>query len=67
MNNDKQVSFGRRIEKGIQAGVAKAIAEHKRAGRSIAIWQDGKVVIVPAKDIRVPHVRLTKNSKTKKL
>lgn len=34
----------RRIDAGIKEGVAKAIAEHKRAGRSIPILRDNQVV-----------------------
>lgn len=42
----------KRIDIGVRRGVAKALAEHKKAGKSIAIWQDGKVVIIPPEDIR---------------
>jgi hypothetical protein len=41
------------LDLAIKAGVARAIAEHKRAGRSIAISRNGKVVIVPPEEIRV--------------
>ncbi|MCX6360653.1 MAG: hypothetical protein NT029_12635 [Armatimonadetes bacterium] len=34
----------RRIDAGIKAGVARAIAEHKRAGHSIPILRDNEVV-----------------------
>jgi predicted RNA methylase len=45
------------LDLAIKAGIAKAIAEHKRAGRSIAVWKDGKVVIIPPEAIRVPRAR----------
>lgn len=44
----------RRIDLGVRRGVARAIAEHKKAGRSIVVWRDGKVVKVPPEDIQVP-------------
>ena len=43
----------RRIDIGVRRGVAKALAEHKNSGHSIAIWKDGKVAIIPPEDIRV--------------
>jgi hypothetical protein len=53
-----------KIDRAIKAGVAKAIAEHKRAGHSIAVWKDGKVVIVPPEKIRVPRVRRSRQKPT---
>lgn len=50
MNNDEQ---SKKIDAGIRYAVAKAIERHKLLGESIAIWKDGKVVIVPAKKIKV--------------
>ena len=31
--------------------VEEAVRRHKEMGKSIAVWQDGHVVIVPAEDI----------------
>ncbi len=31
--------------------VREALLDHKRAGNSVAIWRDGKVVIVPPEEI----------------
>lgn len=36
-----------KVEAGIKAAVAHALEEHRRAGRPIAVWQDGKVAIIP--------------------
>jgi hypothetical protein len=52
------------IGKAFQAGVAKAIAEHKRAGRSIVVSRNGKVVIVPPEEIRVPRIPRSRNTRT---
>jgi len=39
------------IELVLQAGVRRALSIHKRLGNPIAIWKDGKVVIVPPEEI----------------
>ncbi len=44
MSAPEQEELYRRIDAGIKEGVAKAIAEHKRAGRSIPILRDNQVV-----------------------
>ena len=41
------------IDKGIRAGVKKALLEHKKAGRSIVVWENGKVKKIPASKIKV--------------
>lgn len=41
------------IDKGIRAGVKKALREHKKAGRSIVVWENGKVKRIPASKIKV--------------
>lgn len=38
-----------KITAGVKAGVAAALEEHRRAGRTVAVWQDGKVkMVIPA-------------------
>ncbi len=34
----------RKVEQGAREGVALALEEHYRMGRSIVVWRDGKVV-----------------------
>lgn len=41
------------IELILQQAVRDALRMHKRLGNSIAIWQDGQVVIVPPDEIVV--------------
>jgi hypothetical protein len=36
-----------------QEAVREALLFHKRNGHSIAAWRNGKVVIIPAKDIPI--------------
>jgi len=46
-----------RAEKALKKAVAKAIAEHRRNGIPIAIYRDGKVVLVPPDKIMVRDVQ----------
>jgi predicted ABC-type ATPase len=39
------------ILKGVEAAVAQALERHRRLGQPIAVWQDGKVVILEADQI----------------
>jgi hypothetical protein len=39
------------IELILQEGVRQALLIHKRLGNPIAIWKDGKVVMVPPEEI----------------
>ena len=42
------------IDFGVRLGAARAQAEHKKAGRSIAVCQNGHVIIVPPEKIKIP-------------
>jgi hypothetical protein len=39
------------IKGGVKEAIAQAIERHRRLGESIAVWKDGKVVILPAEEI----------------
>jgi hypothetical protein len=39
--------------KAIARGVRRALWRHKQLGQSVAIWRDGKVVILKPEDIEV--------------
>ena len=41
----------REVTRRMGRAVREAVLEHKRAGNSIAVWRDGKVVIVPPEEI----------------
>jgi hypothetical protein len=47
-----------RIGYGIRRGAARALAEHKKNGRSIVIWRDGRVVRIPPEEIQVNEAYL---------
>jgi hypothetical protein len=41
----------------LKIAVAKALAEHKCLGYPIYVWENGKVVKIPANKIPVPKIR----------
>ena len=45
------------IDKGIHLAARETLIAHKKAGRSIVIWRDGKVIKIPANDIQIPKQR----------
>ena len=49
--NDKGIR--EKIDEGIHEAVAKALMEHKKAGRWVVIWEDGKVKRIPPDQIRI--------------
>ncbi len=44
---------GKTIERVLRHGVRRALLEHKRAGNTIAVWADERVVLIPAAEIQV--------------
>ncbi len=53
LRNSKEIL--EKIDFGVRRGAARALAKHKKAGQSIAIWKDGKVVLVPPEEIEIPE------------
>jgi len=45
-----------KIQAGVKAAIAQAIERHRKLGESIAIWQDGKVVVLAADQIPAMRV-----------
>ncbi len=43
--------------RALRLAVAEALADHKRAGNPIYVWENGKVVRIPANRIRLPRKR----------
>lgn len=41
------------ITRGVREAVARALLEHKRAGRSIAVWREGRIVDLSPEEIPV--------------
>ena len=52
-NKDKNQDLLDRIDKGVRASIAHALAEHKKAGRSIVVQRKGKIVEIPPEKIRI--------------
>lgn len=44
---------GEVIENILRRAVRHALLEHKRAGNTIAVWKDGRIVLIPAGEIHV--------------
>ena len=43
-----------RITRALRAAVQEALRRHKLDGHPVAVWRDGRVVWIPAKDIPSP-------------
>jgi hypothetical protein len=44
------------IERILQKAVRHELSIHKRLGNPVAVWKDGKVVIVPPEEIVLPSI-----------
>ncbi|HOI42628.1 MAG TPA: hypothetical protein PK523_06755 [Elusimicrobiales bacterium] len=47
----KRLTLQDKAEIAMKVAVRKAIAEHKRNGRPIAVWKNGRAVNIPASKI----------------
>ena len=52
-NANKSLAIHKKAEKALREAVRKVVAQHKKTGIPLAIWKDGKVANVQAKDLRV--------------
>ena len=50
-------SDGRRIDEALKRAVRKAIRTHERHDVPVVLWRDGRVVLVPARELRVDRRR----------
>jgi ABC-type proline/glycine betaine transport system ATPase subunit len=51
LTNDYFAEHAKDIEKVLQRAVNHALLMHKRLGNPIAVWKDGRVVIIPPEEI----------------
>ncbi len=51
MAREQRDELGMKIDKGIKAAVAEALERHRKLGESIAVWANGKVVILRGEEI----------------
>jgi hypothetical protein len=52
----EQTSHGSRptvVERAVREGVRRALLRHKLLGEWIAVYQDGRVIRIPASDIQI--------------
>ncbi|MCX5807227.1 MAG: hypothetical protein NT010_14395 [Proteobacteria bacterium] len=47
----KDMPLDIRAEMALKEAVADAIAEHKKQGHPIAVWRDGKTILIPPEEI----------------
>lgn len=51
---DLRSATGGEITRVFRRGVAEALRAHERAGNPVVVWEDGRVVHVPADEIAIP-------------
>lgn len=42
---------GRQVEQALQRAVRAALVRHKKLGGSVAVWRDGRAVVLPPEEI----------------
>ena len=67
MSKDNITNRRQNILEGVETASAQALERHRRLGQSIAIWQDGKVVILTADQIPLPSEAQLDSSRTVEL
>ena len=55
--NILELPLAERAEMALKAAVEKVVEAHVRDGRPLYIWHDGKVVEVPAQELRDTSVK----------
>ena len=45
------MSEGDEMDRAVQLAVREALIRHKKLGESVAVWQDGKAVVLPPEEI----------------
>jgi hypothetical protein len=51
MTEDEMRVIHQKIAEGARVAVAEALERHRKLGESIAVWKDGKVVVLSADQI----------------
>lgn len=51
MTNIESEELDRMIDAGIKQAISEALEEHRRMGRPVVVWKDGKVVTIPPSEI----------------
>lgn len=52
---DNSLLDTKRVQRALNRAVRQALIMHKKLGNPIAVWENGKVVIVPPEEIVIPE------------
>jgi len=55
MTEEELTDFYDKVQKEAKVAIAQAIERHRKLDEAIAIWRDGKVVVLSADEI--PHIQ----------
>ncbi|MCU0565453.1 MAG: hypothetical protein MUF49_02525 [Oculatellaceae cyanobacterium Prado106] len=55
MPEENQITLHDQITEAARDAIAQALERHRKLGESIAVWQDGKVVVLSSDQIPLPH------------
>jgi hypothetical protein len=55
MTEDEMRVLHQKIAEGSKVAIAEALERHRKLGEAIAVWKDGKVVILSAEQITQWH------------
>jgi hypothetical protein len=58
MTDEEMKVLHQKIAEGGKVAIAEALERHRKLGESIAVWKDGKVVILDADQIPQRHEAL---------
>ena len=50
MTDEERRISREKVFAGLKIAVARALEEHRRAGRKVAVWKDGKAVRLPVEE-----------------
>ena len=51
MTSRQNEELDRKIDAGIKQAISEALERHRRMGRAVVVWKDGKVVTIPPSEI----------------
>jgi hypothetical protein len=51
MTSRQSEELDRKIDAGIKRAVAEALEEHRRMGRAVVVWKNGRIVTIPPSEI----------------
>ncbi len=50
MKNSSKLSLTQKATRALEEAVAQVIEDHRRRGKPLAVWRDGKAVWIPASE-----------------